>query len=165
MKKFNQWLLNALFKVSDYPILFRDLLEANALFNEGMLVDPAKLHYKFKPFNTYALYTLLCILVLGILLIITHYGLTKIDVHFNIIGTVIITSLVFIGFDFFKIYVRKLISKKQIQKAWAVHFPYFAYEKYSKIVATIYKESIKKEVPKNALESYILEQIVQRQSL
>lgn len=165
MKKFNQWLLNALFKVSDYPILFRDLLEANALFNEGMLVDPAKLHYKFKPFNTYALYTLLCILVLGILLIITHYGLTKIDVHFNIIGTVIITSLVFIGFDFFKIYVRKLISKKQIQKAWAVYFPYFAYEKYSKIVATIYKESIKKEVPKNALESYILEQIVQRQSL
>lgn len=165
MKKFNQWLLNALFKVSDYPILFRDLLEANALFNEGMLVDPAKLHYKFKPFNTYAIYTLLCILVLGILLIITHYGLTKIDVHFNIIGTAIITSLVFIGFDFFKIYVRKLISKKQIQKAWAVHFPYFSYEKYSKIVATIYKESLKKEIPKNTLESYILEQIVQSQSL
>lgn len=165
MKKFNQWLLNALFKVSDYPILFRDLLEANALFNEGMLVDPAKLHYKFKPFNTYALYTLLCIVVLGILLIITHYGLTKIDVHFNIIGTAIITSLVFIGFDFFKIYVRKLISKKQIQKAWAVHFPYFAYEKYSKLVAEIYKESLKKEIPKNALESYILEQIVQTQSL
>lgn len=165
MKKFNKWLLNALFKISDYPVLFRDLLEANALFNEGMLVDPAKLHYKFKPFNTYAIYTLLCILVLGILLIITHYGLTKIDVHFSVISTAIITSLVFIGFDFFKGYARKLISKKQIQRSWMLHFPHFTYEKYSKIVAEIYKEALKKEIPKHALESYVLEQIIQIQSL
>lgn len=165
MKSLNQWLLNALFKISDYPVLFRDLLEANALFNEGMLVDPAKLHYKFKSFNAYALYTLLCAFVLGLLLLITHYGFTKIDVHFSLFGTIIATSLVFIGFDFCKSYARKIISQRQIQKAWAVHFPHFSYEKYSKIVAEIYKEALKKEIPKHALENYILEQIVQTKSL
>lgn len=165
MKKCEKWLLNALFKTSDYPVLFRDLLEANALFNEGMPIDPAKLHYKFKPFQTYGIYTLACIVVLSLVIIITHYGFSQIDVHFSLISTAIVTSLVFICFDMFKSYARKLISQRQIQKAWALHFPHFAYEKYSKIVAEIYKEAIRKEVPKNALENYVLEQIVQMQSL
>lgn len=165
MKKFDKWLVNTLFKISDYPVLFKDLLEANALFNEGMLVDPAKLHYKFKPFQTYGIYTLACIVVLSLLIIVTHYGFSKIDVHFSLISIAIVTSLVYMGFDFFKAYTRKLISQRQIQRAWALHFPHFAYEKYSKIVAEIYKEALKKEVPKNALESYVLEQIVQMQSL
>lgn len=165
MTKFQKWFTNALFQVSDCPVLFRDLLEANALFNEKMPVDMAKLHYKFKPFNTYALYTALCALVLGALLLFTHYGLTKIDVHYSFVSTVIITSLVFWGFDAFRTYAQKLITKALIKKAWAVHFPHFAYEKYSKIVAEIYKEATKKEIPRQALENYVLEQIIQVQSL
>ena len=158
--KFIKWLLNALFKVSDYPVLFRDLLEANALFNEKMPVDCAKLHYKFKLFNTYALYTALCVAVFGTLILATHYGLTQIDVHFSFITTVIATSLVFIGFDTFRAIAQKLITKKLIKRAWAVHFPHFAYEKYSSLVAEIYKDAIKKEIPRNALENYVLEQII-----
>ena len=46
-----------------------------------------------------------------------------------------------------------------------MHFPHFAYEKYSKIVAEIYKEATKKEIPRQALENYVLEQIIQVQSL
>ena len=160
MTKFQKWLVKNLFQVSDYPVLFRDLLEANALFNEKMPVDMAKLHYKFKLFNTYALYTALCVGVFGAFLLATHYGLTKIDVHFSFVTTVIATSLVFIGFDAFRAYARKLITKQLIERAWAVHFPHFAYEKYSDLVASIYQDAIKKEIPRNALENYVLEQII-----
>lgn len=160
MTKFQKWLTNTLFQVSDYPVLFRDLLEANSLFNEKMPVDMAKLHYKFKPFNTYALYAALCALVLGVGLLFTHYGLTKIDVHYSFVSTVIVTSLVFLGFDAFRTYARKLITKALIQKAWGIHFPHFAYEKYSNIVAEIYKDAINKEIPRQTLENYVLEQII-----
>ena len=40
-------IIKNVFFVSKQPVLFRDLLEANALFNEGMLVDGAKLNFRF----------------------------------------------------------------------------------------------------------------------
>ncbi|TQR31835.1 hypothetical protein DMB92_05460 [Campylobacter sp. MIT 99-7217] len=160
MKKIKTWLFTALFKISNQPILLRDLLEANALFNEGMLVDPSKLNYKFKFFSSYLVYFALCAIVLLPLLAITHYFFTKIDFHLSIISTVAVTACVFIFYDIFKIYTRKLISKELIQKAWKLHFPFFPYEKYSKIVENIYNEALKKEIPKTSLEAYILEQII-----
>lgn len=53
MKKFKDFSCNFLFKISDQPVLLRDLLEANALFNDGMLVDPSKLNFNFKILNSY----------------------------------------------------------------------------------------------------------------
>ena len=41
-------ILKNIFVISKQPVLFRDLLEANCLFNEGMLIDPAKLNFKFR---------------------------------------------------------------------------------------------------------------------
>ncbi|HEG8257953.1 TPA: hypothetical protein SF031_001225, partial [Campylobacter jejuni] len=52
MKKFKEFSLRFLFKVSEQPVLIRDLLEANALFNDGMLVDPSKLNFNFKILNS-----------------------------------------------------------------------------------------------------------------
>ena len=43
---FKNLILQNIFVVSKQPVLFRDLLEANCLFNEGMLIDPAKLNFK-----------------------------------------------------------------------------------------------------------------------
>ncbi len=162
MKKFKRFSLNFLFKISDQPVLLRDLLEANALFNEGMLVDPAKLNYKFKTFNSYIYYGTLCSLVLLPLLVITHYFFTLLDFHISIISAVLVTACVFITYDLFKIYVRRILSAKLIQKAWSNHFPCFAYEKYSKLAEEIYKQALKDEVPKSLLEKYVLEKIVEK---
>lgn len=158
--KIKKRFLALLFKISDYPILFRDLLEANALFNEGMLVDTAKLNYKIKTLNAYLLYAAFCSLILLPLLLITHSSFTLIDFHLSIISAVLVTACVFIGFDIFRAYARKLMTKRLIQRAWVLHFPHFPYEKYSKILAEIYKEAIKKEIPRNALKNYVLEQII-----
>ncbi|MBX1673147.1 hypothetical protein I9C35_06495 [Campylobacter coli] len=160
MKKFKDFSRNFLFKISDQPVLLRDLLEANALFNDGMLVDPSKLNFNFKILNSYIYFGIFCALVLLPLLLITHYLFTRLDFHISIISAVAVTACVFISYDIFKVYARKMISKKLIQKAWALHFPYFSYEKYSIMAGNFYKEALKEEIPKANLEQYVLEKII-----
>ncbi|CAM4089312.1 hypothetical protein [Campylobacter armoricus] len=162
--KIQKFILNFIFKVSNQPVNLKDLLEANALLNEGMMVDPAKLNFKFKVFNSYLIYALFCALIIIPLILITHYFLTIIDFHISILSAIFVTACVFIGYDIFKIYTRKVISKRLLQKAWVLHFPYFAYEKYSKIAEEIYNQAIKEEIPKNQLEQYVLEKIIQNQN-
>ncbi|EAI3905300.1 MULTISPECIES: hypothetical protein [Campylobacter] len=161
--KIQEFILNFIFKVSNQPVNLKDLLEANALLNEGMMIDPAKLNFKFKVFNSYLIYTLFCIAILVPMLIISHYFLTIIDFHISILSAIFVTACVFVGYDIFKIYTRKVISKRLLKKAWTLHFPYFAYEKYSKIAENIYNQAIKEEIPKNQLEQYVLEKIIQTQ--
>ncbi|BEK37260.1 hypothetical protein B11476_09630 [Campylobacter coli] len=160
MKKFKEFSCNFLFKISDQPVLLRDLLEANALFNDGMLVDPSKLNFNFKILNSYIYFGIFCALVLLPLLLITHYFFTRLDFHISIISAVAVTACIFISYDIFKVYTRKMISKKIIQKAWALHFPYFSYEKYSVMAGNFYKEALKEEIPKANLEQYVLEKII-----
>ncbi|KAA6228468.1 MULTISPECIES: hypothetical protein [unclassified Campylobacter] len=162
--KFTQFSLNFIFKISEQPVLLKDLLEANALFNEGMLVDYAKLNFKLKMLNAYIYYGILCFLILVPLLLITHYLFTRLDFHISILSSILVTAVVFIGFDIFKVYTRKIMSKNLILKAWANHFPCFAYEKYSSIVEEIYKQALKDEVSKTNLEKYVLEKIVENHS-
>ncbi|TKX32316.1 hypothetical protein [Campylobacter aviculae] len=161
MKKFKEFSLNFLFKISDQPVLLRDLLEANALFNDGMLVDPSKLNFNFRIFNCYMYFSILCVFILLPLLLVTHYFLTRLDFHISIVSAVAVTACVFIGYDIFKIYIRKIVSKKLIEKAWNLHFPYFAYEKYSFIASDLYKEALKDDNLKKNLEKYVLEKIIQ----
>ena len=108
---FKNLILKNIFVISKQPVLFRDLLEANCLFNEGMLIDPAKLNFKFRYAKTYLVYGLLCFVVFFILLLLTHHLFTKLDFHLSIVSAVVGTSAVFIGFDMFKIWARKAFSK------------------------------------------------------
>ncbi|MGH1599996.1 hypothetical protein [Campylobacter majalis] len=165
LEKIKQKIINKIFIVSKQPVLFRDLLEANSLYNEGMLVDGAKLNFRFNYARTYQVYSLLVAIVFLPILLIVHNYLTKIDTHISIISTAIVTSVVFIGFDVFKVWVRKEMSQKRIKEAWLVHFPYFSYEKYSKIVDEIYLQSIKENISKNDLEQYLLEKLVSQREL
>ena len=153
-------IIKNVFFVSKQPVLFRDLLEANALFNEGMLVDGAKLNFKFNHVRLYQIYALICLVVLLPLLIITHHFLANTDAHISILSTALVTSLVFIGFDMFKVWARKEISLELIKKAWSVHFPYFAYEKYSSKVEEIYNTALKNDISKKDLEQYIYEKLI-----
>ncbi|WP_462104533.1 hypothetical protein [Campylobacter concisus] len=159
-EKLKDKIIRNVFFVSKQPVLFRDLLEANALFNEGMLVDGAKLNFKFNHVKLYQIYALICFIVLLPLLIVTHHFLANSDAHLSIISTAIVTSAVFIGFDMFKVWARREISHDLIKKAWSVHFPYFGYEKYSSKVEEIYNTAIKNDISKKDLEQYIYEKLI-----
>ncbi len=56
---------------------------------------------------------------------------------------------------------RAIITLKLIKKAWLVHFPYFAYDKYSKKVEDIYNESQKSEISKKDLQLYVMDKLVE----
>lgn len=159
-ENFKKIILNNMFIVSKQPVLFRDLLEANCLFNEGMLIDGAKLNFRFRHSKTYQIYAAICLVILLPLLIITHHFLAKADAHISILATTIVTSIVFIGFDMFKVWARKEMSGELIKRAWNVHFPYFTYEKYSTRVEEIYNEAIKNDISKKDLEQYVLEKLI-----
>ncbi len=159
-ERITNFIIKKMFIISKQPVLFRDLLEANALFNEGMMVDPAKLNFRFNTRALYGFYGVFCAVLLLIVIAILHGFLEKIDFHFSIIGAVLGTAAVFMGFDAFGLWARKEVSKRQILAAWQLHFPYFSYDKYSKKVEEIFDEAKKSEIPKKDLEKYLLERLV-----
>lgn len=149
-----------MFKTSNQPILFRDLLSANSHYNEGMYVDAGKLGFRMNIIKAHIAYLIICALIVMPLIGITHYFLKHLNFHISILGTVFVTAAVFVGFNFFKSWIRDAITLKQIKKGWAVHFPFFAYEKYSKKVEEIYNEALRKDIAKKDLEQYVLDAII-----
>jgi len=159
-KNFKDKILSYVFKTSNQPILFKDLLSANSHYNEGMYVDAGKLGFRMNIFKAYIVYFSIWCIILLPFIALSHLFWIHINFHISILSTVIITSALFIGFNFFKSWIRDAITLKQIKKGWILHFPYFAYEKYNKKVEEIYNEAIKKEIGKKDLEKYVLDAIV-----
>jgi len=153
-------IISYVFKTSNQPILFRDLLSANSHYNEGMYVDAGKLGFRMNIIKAHIAYLIICALIVMPLIGITHYFLKHLNFHISIVGTVFVTAAVFLGFNFFKSWIRDAITLKQIKKGWAVHFPFFAYEKYSKKVEEIYNEALRKDIAKKDLEQYVLDAII-----
>lgn len=154
-------IINYVYTQSNQPVIFRDLLSANSHYNEKMYVDSGKLGFRMNIIKAYIVYLILSALVVMPLIGITHYFLKQMNFHFSVLGAVLVTSAVFIGFDFFKAWIRDAITLKLIKKAWLVHFPFFAYDKYNKKVEEIYNESLKSEVSKKDLQLYVMDKLVE----
>ena len=159
--KLKDKILKFVFKTSTQPIRFKNLLVANAYHNEGMHVDPDKLGFRMKIKNAYIVYAVVSMVVLLPLLAITHTLFEKIDFHASIIGTALVTSAFFIGFQYFHACIKDKMAKQRIKEAWKVHFPYFSYDKYSKKVEDIFNEAMKKEIKKNDLQSFVMNRLSQ----
>jgi len=157
--KLKDKILKFVFKTSSQPIREKDLLVANAYHNEGMHVDPEKLGFRMKIKNAYVVYAIVSMVVLLPLLAITHTIFEKIDFHASIIGTALVTSAFFIGFQYFHACIKDKMAKQRIKEAWEVHFPYFSYDKYSKKVEEIFNEAMKKEIKKNDLQSFVMSKL------
>jgi len=136
-KSLKEKIINYVYTLSNQPVIFRDLLSANSHYNEKMYVDPGKLGFRLNILRAYITYLILCTIVIIPLIGITHYFLKHMNFHFSVLGAVLVTSAVFVGFDFFKAWIRDAITLKLIKKAWLVHFPYFSYDKYSKKVEEV----------------------------
>jgi hypothetical protein len=53
--------LDYVYILSKQPLLFRDLLDANSQYNEGMHVDPSKLGFRLRLTRAYFVYLLIVI--------------------------------------------------------------------------------------------------------
>lgn len=72
----------------------------------------------------------------------SYRGSQEIDAHISIVGGMIITALIFMGFNYFKDIVKKEMTKSRLKKAWSLHFPFFDYEEYANKVNEIFEEAI-----------------------
>ena len=148
-------ILEYVYTISKQPILLKDLLVANRQHSYGMHVDPAKLGFRIRLVRAYIVYIGLVLAVVVPISLLTHKPLAKIDAHISIIGAMIITAAIFIGFNFFRDRMRDSITKELIKRSWKLHFPYFSYEEYSEKIEEIFEKSIKEEISKRDLEKYI----------
>ncbi len=158
-KSITKRVLNYIFTRSKQPVLLKDLLVATKQYNQGMEVDAGRLGFRLKLSRAYIVYIILVCLVLIPVSLLTHTALAKIDSHISIVGGMVITALIFMGFNFFKDKVVELMTKEVITRAWSLHFPYFAFEEYSKKFVKIFDQAMKEEVSKRDLQKYILEKI------
>jgi len=152
-------ILEYIYIISKQPILLRDLLLANRQHKEGMHVDPAKLGFRLRLARAYFVYVAMVLAILVPLSALTHKGLAKIDSHVSIVGAMIITAVIFIGFNFFRARMRDSITKMLIIRSWKLHFPFFPYEEYSNKIEEIFEQSLRDEVSKRDLEKYILDNL------
>ncbi|QKF58291.1 hypothetical protein [Aliarcobacter lanthieri] len=151
--------LNFVYNTSKQPILLKDLLVASRQFNNGMEVDAGRLGFRLRLARAYFVYILLILAVIIPISLLTHKTLAIIDPHISILGGMIVTALIFIGFNFFRDKIKEMMTKEVIKKAWRVHFPYFAYEEYSKKVNEIFEQAMREEIPKRDLQKYILDRV------
>jgi hypothetical protein len=148
-------ILEYIYTISKQPILLKDLLIANRQHSDGMHVDPAKLGFRIRLVRAYIVYIGLVLSIIIPVSLLTHKPLIKIDPHVSIVGAMIITAAIFIGFNFFRDRMRDSITKELIKRSWKLHFPYFSYEEYSEKIEEIFEKSIKDEISKRDLEKYI----------
>lgn len=158
-KSITKRVLNYIFTRSKQPVLLKDLLVATKQYNQGMEVDAGRLGFRLKLSRAYIVYIILVCLVLIPVSLLTHTALAKIDSHISIVGGMVITALIFMGFNFFKDKVVELMTKEVITRAWSLHFPYFAFEEYSKKFVKIFDQAMKEEVSKRDLQKYILDRL------
>lgn len=158
---FKDKVLDYVYILSKQPILLRDLLDANMQYNEGMHVDPARLGFRLKLGRAYFVYILIVLAIIVPISAILHKSLAIVDPHISILGAMIITAVIFIGFNFFRAKLRDEITKRQIKYSWKLRFPYFSYDEYNKKIEIIYQKAIKEEISKKDLERYILDNLVE----
>lgn len=152
-------LLEYVYTISKQPILLKDLLVANRQHNDGMHVDPAKLGFRIRLIRAYIVYIGIVLAIIVPISLLTHKPLAKIDPHISILGAMVITAVIFIGFNFFRDKMRDTMTKELIIRSWKLHFPFFSYEEYSSKIDEIFEKAMKDEVSKRDLEKYILENL------
>lgn len=154
-------ILNFCFSTSKQPVLLKDLLVANVQHNEKMHVDAAKLGFRLSIGKAYIVYIMLVSIFVVPLALLAHTVFAKIDAHASIVVSIIFTAIIFIWFNFFRIWIKDKMASKVIRKAWEIHFPYFPYEEYRYKIEEIFHRAMKEEIQKKDLERYILDSLVQ----
>lgn len=160
-KKLLSKVLDYVYTTSKQPILLKDMLVASVQFSNGMEVDSSRLGFRLRLTRAYIVYIALVLAVIIPISVLTHKPLANIDSHISIVGGMIITALIFMGFNYFMHLLKNSMTKETIKKAWSLHFPFFAYEEYSKDVNQFFENAMKEEVSKRDLQKYILDRLAQ----
>ncbi len=158
-EKFKENLISYIYNISKQPVKLSELLQANALFNEGMKLDGTKLGFRLRTGRAYLVFILLIHIVLVPLALIAHKLFAMLDCHASIIVAILFTAVVFGIFNCFKDWTRDAVSKARIKQMWSLHFPHFPYEEFNEEVLSIYEKAKDEDIKQVDLERYILDHL------
>ncbi|MEW5832117.1 MAG: hypothetical protein AB1763_04705 [Campylobacterota bacterium] len=150
-----------MFTLSDDPMLFRDMLNTNKMYQDGLKLEGKIPGFRLSIGRSYVVFIALWHLILFPASAIFHSVLAKIDCHLLILMAVLFTGMFFATYAMFKEYMIDTVALRIIKKAWENHFPHFDYALHAKEVAKIYSEALDKEIPHKNLQLYILDRLVE----
>lgn len=160
-RRFNdEKIIPYVFTLSDGPMLFRDLLKTNKMYQDGLKLEGKIPGFRMSVGRSYVVFIALWHLIVLPASALFHSKLAKIDCHLLIITAVLFTGMFFATYAIFKEYLIDTVALKIIKKAWGNHFPHFDYDLHAKEVAQIYSEALEKEIPHKNMQLYILERLV-----
>jgi len=148
------------FKISEQPMRFQELMNANKIYNDGMNLEYNMTGFRVRLARVYLVYTILILLIVTPLSAVFHSLLAKIDCHALIILSIVFTILLFSTFALFKSWLIEQVSKQLIIEAWKNHFPHFDYKKNSQKVSRIYSESLENGIKSKDLHHHIITKMV-----
>lgn len=148
------------FTLSDGPMLFRDLLKTNKMYQDGLKLEGKIPGFRLSIGRSYIVFIALWHMIILPAAVLLHSMLAKIDCHLLILMAILFTGMFFATYAIFKEYLIDSVALKIIRDAWENHFPHFDYDLHAKEVAKIYSDALEKEIPNKNLQLYILDQLV-----
>jgi hypothetical protein len=149
------------FALSDDPILFRDLLKTNKMYQEGLKLEGKIPGFRLSIGRSYLVFIALWHLILLPASALFHTVLAKIDCHLLILMAILFTGMFFATYAIFKEYLIDTVALRIIKNGWENHFPHFDYDLHAKELGKIYSEALEKEIPHKNLQLYILDRLVE----
>ncbi len=149
-----------IFTRSDAPMLLRDLLIANKMYQDGLKLEGKIPGFRLSIGRSYLVFIGLWHLIVLPPSAFFHQGLAKIDCHILIVMAILFTGMFFATYAIFKEYLIDTVALSIIKKGWTNHFPHFDYTLHAAEVAKIYSEALDKEIPHKNIHLYILEKLV-----
>ena len=157
--KVKENIIDYIYIISKQPVKLSELLQANTLFREGMILDGSKLGFRLRTGRAYIVFILIIQLIVIPLAFLAHSLFAILDCHASIIVAIIFTAFLFGIFNFFKDWTRDAVTQARIKQMWVLHFPHFSYEEFNKEIASIYERAQSQDIKQVDLERYILDNL------
>ena len=151
------------FKTSEQPMLFKELMHANKIYNDRMNLEYNMKGFRIRLGRFYLVFFGLSILVAVPISLLLHTLLAKIDCHALILMSVGFTVVFFSAFALFKTWLIEKVSKKLITRAWSNHFPHFDYKNNRRKVSNIYEDALEHGIKNKDLKHHIITKMVSEQ--
>jgi hypothetical protein len=151
------------FTNNDEPLLFRELLKANKMYDDGLNLEGKIPGTRIRIGRNILVFLFIWNLFILPVSGLFHHELAKVDCHLLIISAIIFTGLFFATYSIFKSWMIDRVALKVIKEAWVNHYPHFSYEKHHKQVSRLYGKALDKELPTKDIQLYILDHMIEEE--
>ena len=155
-----RYIVPYVFRFSDQPMLFQELMKANRTYVQGHNLENSVSGFRLSTSRTYLVFGIAWNIIILFISLIFHFILVKLDCHLLIILSVVFTVLFFSSFAMFKSILLELVTKKMIKQGWALHFPHFDFEKHHGEVSQYYSQALEEDIKAKDLQLYIINKLV-----